>query len=261
MASAVSSQQRAPLALRRNADRITPADLGLGGRFAAGDFVEDGRIDLVGLRDGSPFVFEWVGPLVDPDALAAGVGFEIHSYPPRFGKNIALADANDDGHLDVVTRTDAVTLYFGDGSGGWDESVVVDADEPGSVADVRFARLGDGLVHIVSGTRVYLNEGARTIAVGIDLDPTAEALIVGDFDPEVGDELLAIRDDELSLFVLDPEGEWSTRAFDPPRFEGTSPFRWHALVVGDFDGDGDDDDIAFQRYVDQERGCGPDDPF
>lgn len=232
-------------------------ELPAAGPFVIGDFLEDGRIDLALLSPvGSLMLVAEIGPPIDPDVVGEDRRFEFDFDGHGRHDSLPAADADDDGHTDVLVQSDVVAIHFGDGSGGWPASVAITPTRDQARGPSRFARMGDGLMHVVVGSELYLNNGDRTFAAGLVLGSDERALLVGDFDLDEGEELLSAAGSNPSIIKLTAEGELMSRAIEiPSGVEITS-----TAIIGDYDGDGRDD-LAHGGYVSRQRGCSPDDPF
>ncbi|MBI3845179.1 MAG: VCBS repeat-containing protein [Planctomycetes bacterium] len=230
---------------------------------AAGDLNGDGRLDIVSANRNThtlglfyqttPGLFAFVGTLpvpFDPDRDAS------------FG-SLALADLNDDGHIDIVfanEATDALEVFLQASRGGFGAGSEVrhlsDPDAffgPDSVAVADID--GDGLLDVVCANPVFDNLAifyavsprvfattAQTVdSRGATSGPISVA--VGDVDGDGRPDLVCANQNsgDVSIFF---QGT-TPRSFgrnptilsisdDPDAF--TKPL---SVVIGDFDGDGD----------------------
>lgn len=125
-------------------------DLGIRGAWNdGGDLDEDGHVDLVfGFEDGR--VEPWFGD--GAGGFVLGAPLEGPTGPG--GTRIAIADMNDDGHLDILALYETVWIYEGDGTGSFTFAskapVQVGAGYP-TVADID----ADGRPDLVAPTRTY----------------------------------------------------------------------------------------------------------
>jgi hypothetical protein len=245
--------------------RAGEIDLPARGPFVLGDFLEDGKVDLALLSPtGALMLIAGIGPPIDGDAVADGRRLEFEAAR-RFEFNfedrgsyssLAAADADDDGHIDVLVQADIAVVHFGDGTGAWHGSVAVTPTRDQASGPSRCARMGDGLVHVVVGNELHLNNGDRTFADGLVLATDEHVLLVGDFDPEEGEEVLAASGSGASIVSVTAGSEVISRPIEHPNPGGIS---WDE-IIGDYDGNGRDD-LAHGGYASRQGGCSPDDPF
>jgi cysteine-rich repeat protein len=100
-------------------DSMTADFIGAFGFPMVGDFIEDGRADLL-----MSTTTNGRGPVVLPGTGTGGFGEPVFTPHVCFGTWAftvpALVDWNDDDHLDVIAVTcAAMTVFLGDGSGGF----------------------------------------------------------------------------------------------------------------------------------------------
>jgi len=97
--------------------------------MALADLDEDGAADIVLADHESYDVAVWLGRGDGQFAAAAGSPFVAREGEQPHTHGLAVADANGDGHLDIVTANNDdgdVSLLIGDGKGGFDRA----ADSP-----------------------------------------------------------------------------------------------------------------------------------
>ena len=196
---------------------------------AAGDWDEDGRIDLAALN-----------PSAGTIALLFGeVGFRM-----RRGGNVPVGgasswmvshDMNGDGHVDlVVTGALGTRVFAGDGDGGFQPSAfapvsgvqlaIGDLDRDGATDVVV---VGDRIVALLARAsgfeeRLLHGEVARSVAAG-DLDGD------GDLD------LVAATDPALLVLLNDGAVGFTARAVLRPEHDGSQLMT--SVAVGDLNGD------------------------
>jgi hypothetical protein len=208
----------------------------------AGDVDGDGRLDLVSTIPGSAFV-----------SVLAGLGGGRFEAAPRFfrtgigPRDLALADFDRDGRLDVATAnvTGSLSFLFQEAGGGFAAPVTVPSTRYPSrirAADVD----GDGDADLLSDseTPVLLNRGDGSFESGFDvvyleqlLDETVEVqgFLTLDFDGD-GDLDLAgrLRFEGDRMYFLENTGGGAYRLLRYVALGG-SP---RPLAAADFDRDG-----------------------
>jgi hypothetical protein len=163
--------------------------------IVAGDFNEDGNLDLAVLLTGFDSVAIFIGD------GHGGFKLEGHIAVDTLPKGISVADVNEDGHLDLVVVSAwgyTSSVLLGDGQGGFslaDEPdaggqatrlVLRDFNEDGHL-DMALAAHVDGLIHVLLGDGL----GGFGVPSDIGKIPALYSMAVGDFN----------RDGHLDLAV------------------------------------------------------------
>lgn len=184
-------------------------------------------------------------------------------------RSMVFGDVNDDGNVDMITGDHASTnhLYYGDGSGGFMDSVEVQPGQSWNTFSLALADLnGDGALDLVEGkqrdggdlngeTLVYMNNLAGgflapTAVAGSNTAHTTVALLTLDFD----------RDGDIDIIEgnngsWDDDGDGGTPAVAQPNRlflnNGLGVFtlqdeltiaadneQTYSMAAGDIDGDG-----------------------
>jgi hypothetical protein len=235
--------------------------------LAIGDLDEDGVMDV--LARGEDRILLFLGRMRGDDVVEwtsyqpyGEVSAHISAEPEYGLRRIAVADIDGDDQLDVVTVDHGAGLrvFFGDGLGSWDESMLLPEH------DRRFFRqlyvvssVGDPLVEIVGddwdGTPiVFESSGARTFEMSMpvtsDDPPGGLRVFVGSFQSDV-DELLVLDYLEGTAYLASPtQDAWDVREITM----AIDYYRVHEGVVADLDGDGRDE-VALVSEHEQGDGC------
>jgi len=202
--------------------------------FTAGDFNEDGKIDLV---VGDP-AFEHMISVT----LGNGDGtFQPYLIYPADSNSIVIrtADFNEDGHLDLVMRcfkTVCILLGNGDGTFGPPATFGPITPEGGSlqIGDLN----GDGHMDVVvangsdPSVSVFLGNGDGTLQSPVTYAAPSNPvdIAVGDYD----------RDGNLDLAVVGSRGIAILRGRGDGRFQYIGEYAGGgtSIVTADFNGDG-----------------------
>jgi hypothetical protein len=235
--------------------------------LATGDLDEDGVMDV--LARGEDRILLFLGRMRGDDVV------EWSSYQPygeasahidgepEYGlRRIAVAEIDGDDHLDVVTVDHGAGLrvFFGDGLGSWDESMLLPEH------DRRYFRqlyvvssAGDPLVEIVGddwegAPIVFESSGARTFEMSRPItsdDPPGDLRVfVGSFQSNA-DELLVLDYLEGTAYLASrTQDAWDVREITM----AIDYYSVHEGVAADLDGDGRDE-VALISEHPQEDGC------
>ncbi|WP_437305688.1 FG-GAP repeat domain-containing protein [Sorangium sp. So ce388] len=202
------------------------------------DFNEDGDLDAMDGFFGLFFIEGGPGatflPRVDVD-------------PSLGASSMVAADFDGDGHLDVAASgTSTVTVFLGDGTGGFVTASTVDADYPITLALGDFD--ADGNADLAGAhwdqrkVTVWLGDGAGGFdpPASFAMPAKASGVAVGDFDGD-GDEDLVVSmlDGRLRVLVGDGAGGFS----QGPEHQ-VSANHYSTVEMADFTGDGKDDVVA-----------------
>jgi hypothetical protein len=209
-----------------------------GAALVAGDFDGDGLVDLAVANGAGELTLIFLNGL-DPNdnhkrAFAPG---PLRSGEPAIGNDIAAADVDGDGHLDLVVANANAANYvlINDGNGRFTATALGGssaASNAVSLGDVN----GDGLVDIVfanaGANAIYLNQGARMFALDASLAQanSGDVVIVdlfGDATPEL---VFANRNADAAVY-RSSGGRFAQITTLP-----TGPTT--AVSAADFDGDG-----------------------
>jgi Ca2+-binding RTX toxin-like protein len=210
--------------------------------LAAGDFNEDGFIDLAVLNSNSP---EKGMSLL----LGRGDGsFEQPTYfsqSPNSGTSITTGDFNGDGHLDLATGRELLSVRLGTGTGNFTAPIV-------SKFEARFVRNvvkdlnGDGKLDIAtakSGSNnvsILLGNGDGTFAQGSNFSVGSSSFSIdlsmgaGDFNQDGFLDLAIANTSSNTVSVALNRGDGSFNPATNYKAE-SNPF---SIAVEDFNGDG-----------------------
>ena len=206
-----------------------------------GDFDEDGRTDLVCANYYTANVTLFLRD--EHGGFAPGQPFEVLGQP----RELAVADFDDDGHLDVVTTHQAASLSVLSGDGEGTLSAPVSQPVPTyarglAVADVNADTFPDILtchntftgqqpIHLLLGQAGGGFVDAGTVATA----PSPVDLAIGDLDEDGHLDLVSVNEGNDSTFTYLGHGDGSFS------FEFYSFFSFNSddIALGDFDGDGD----------------------
>jgi hypothetical protein len=207
----------------------------------AGDFNNDGKVDVVTTNNGSASVSLLLGN--GDGTFQPAVSVPVGAVQPF---DVQAADLNNDGNLDLVTANasatsdGSVSVLLGNGDGTFGAPAVYPVG--GRPFSVAIADLNnDGSPDIVVGTSantvsVLLNNGdgtfapAQTFAAG----PRTTGVAVGDFNNDGNPDILVTNYDGASVSLLLGNGDGTFQA--PRAFAtGSQPI---SVAVGDLNGDG-----------------------
>ena len=181
-------------------------------------------------------------------ALSAQRAAQPRSLTLPFGGGaVAIGDLNGDGKPDIVAaRGDAVTVYLGDGRGGFDSAAgspfaagsnandlaLGDFDEDGRL-DIAVANHETGYLTVLQGDR---NRGlAPPVRIPVPSRPHPHGVAAGDFDGDRHLDLAVESWAENTVLVLRGNGK-GVFAIEPERLAvGRVPY--HKLRAGDLDND------------------------
>jgi len=202
-----------------------------------GDVDKDSDLDLViAFIDQADLVYANVSNSANSIAFAAGVAIDSE---PRATSDIALADIDGDGFLDVIAAIDGVSrLYLNDRNGQFGEQTVITA-ESSSVRTVAVANVDDPAfdraIDVVFGVvgapnRLHMNAGAhvaRLIVTDDDdaKDSTAVPIVIRNNQPP----LAVLSADTSNGLTVDFDGTMSND-LDPKDVNsannGITGFEW-----------------------------------
>lgn len=218
-----------------------------------GDFDGDGKSDLLWRNDESGLNYLY---LMDGNTILSGK--PVYQVPVDSGWDIiSVADYNGDGKDDMLWRNandGLIWQYQMDGANiiksqrvttlsdlQWQLVASPDLNGDGK-ADLLWRHQGNGLVwkYLMDGHLISSN--GKIMQVPLDW----QLVIAGDFDGDHDADLLwrNTTDGRNYVYLLD-QGvvNWSNRGL----ISQFSDQNWHAVMAGDFDGDGDDD--IFWRHA------------
>jgi hypothetical protein len=213
--------------------------------IVAGDFNRDGKLDVATANDTGNSISILVGD------GSGGFATKSDSATGAAPSAIAVGDLNGDGKLDLVTANatgDSVSVLLGNGTGGFaaHADVAVGA-HPRSVAigdlngdrkaDLATANLGADSVSILLGNGGGGFAAKTDYATGV----APSAIVVGDFNGDRKADLATADSgaDSVSVLIGVGDGSFPTHhGYDITYNVDANP---QALVVGDFNGDGNQD--------------------
>lgn len=222
--------------------------------IAAGDFNQDGKIDLIVAHGSDTLATILLGDGEGGFSPAGTVDLKV--YP----LDLQLGDFNNDGKLDIVVSggfdpplevEGLLTIFLGDGAGGFT------AAPGGSVRfNASLMALGDfnrdRNLDIAAGGTIFLGNGlggviaANTVAVA-----SAGSVVAADFNRDGKLDLAFTNpaDNSVSIMFGDGAGGFAAAPGSPfalpPVYNATGP---GPIVEGDFNGDGKPD-LAIMDYI------------
>ena len=219
---------------------------------AAGDFNEDGKMDLAAPNDGADNVGVYLG-LGDGTFPTTAGPFAVGDGP----KAVVAADFNGDGHLDLAVAnlgSDSVTILLGDGAAAFAPA----AGSPLAAGDGTFCLAvgdlnGDGIPDLaasnISATTVsvFLGAGNGGFAAApgsprtVGTSPTALAL--AQLDGQGGLDLAVICSNSLVVLIGQGDGSFVAAAGSPFATSGSSA----SMAAADLDGGGAPD-LVFTSF-------------
>jgi hypothetical protein len=227
--------------------------------IAAGDLDGDSDLDVVTVdgRRSRPYRNNSTTDPFGHIELGSGIGSALAT--PASGTSLAFGDLDGINGLDVVVGvTDGVNILFlNDGDPiPFKASAIpvpIGVDEDATASIVLGDLDGDGDLDVVAGNlggvnKLYLNDGTANpfaglttgVPIGTDADATT-SIALGDVDGDGDQDLIVGNTGELNMLYLndgtsDPFGDLTTGI---PI--GTDADATTSIVLGDVDGDGDQD--------------------
>jgi hypothetical protein len=204
------------------------------GCLAVGDFNNDGKLDLtfgisVVLGNGD-------GTFQSPIAVPGG------------GCNVAVAELNHDGNLDLITgSTGPVHVYLGNGTGHFSHYTPYNTGNSGSQAFASIAVAdfnGDGHTDIAvlngsaNDVTILLNKGNGSFKIGETFNGGSEDIVAGDFNDDKKQDLV-ISGGEINVLIGKGNG-----TFDDNLAQNGIGTPSHVMVA-DFNNDGKLDLLTF----------------
>jgi Calx-beta domain/FG-GAP-like repeat len=219
--------------------------------MAAGDFNNDGRVDLVTANFTSASISillgDGAGNFPTPQKISLGGGYPWY---------VAVGDFNTDGKADVVVTRQSysnnLTILYGDGAGSFGAPVDVGGvfgPEPVTVGDLN----GDGKQDLAVGNMlsddisILLNNGSGGFNAGvkypIDIHAEPRSIAIADFNGDGKADLVVANELRDNIALLTGNG---AGAFSAPVFfsAGDAP---SGITAADFNGDGLSD-VAVANY-------------
>lgn len=207
----------------------------------AGDLNHDGYSDMAVVNEGSNDFRVFLN-----DGSGGYSNFTVFSLPGGdFPSPSEGADFNSDGHIDIAlgnTRNDKVSVFMGDGTGGFAPEVTYDADDAIRGIGIVDAD-GDGFTDIVTANRdgsnasVLLNAGNGTFGAPTNLNANGlgeTAIAVADANEDGIMDLFvgSFQNNVVEVFLGNGNGGYSISG------NATVGGSIWQIVAGDFDGDG-----------------------
>ena len=175
----------------------------LGGNLvalAAADFNQDGHLDVVvadGTTGGQPRILVLLGDGV------GGFGPPTILDTPGTNFAVAAADLNADGSPDIVVGGNAISVYIGDGAGGFVRSDIPVQARAVAIADLNLDHIPDlAVVGDTAGTgfSILLGDGSGAFASPLAL-PGSGVPFAADFDGDGRMDLAMSRGPGIGIFM------------------------------------------------------------
>ena len=211
---------------------------------AVGDFNGDGKLDIVTANNGEHDITVLLGNGSSGFSPAPGSPFQTGLFP----QSVVVGDGNGDGRPDIIVAnsgSNAVTIFFGTGSGGFtgpgvflvgsfpQAAALGDLNGDGKI-DIVAANSGDNTVTVLLGNGSGGFTAAPGSPFGVGSDPLSVIVVDvnGDGKPDI--VTANVNDNTLTVLLGNGSGGF-TPASGSPFATGANPF---SVAAGDFNGDG-----------------------
>jgi hypothetical protein len=198
----------------------------------AADFNRDGNLDLVGISECGPYVFIALG---NGNGTFQGlVGYKTDGA--QLNSQVAAADFNGDGFLDLAVSSGSISILLGNGDGTFQPAVPYSSGAGSvSIADLNGDGRPDLIVAAGGYVAVLLGNGDGTFgpAAEYPVDSGAIEAEVGDFNQDGKlDVAVLTYKPNLDILLGNGDGTLQTELSFPSVLSGSN------LAVADFGGSG-----------------------